>query len=260
MLDYLLHAGSENVVIYFRDNAYIIKTLKEFQFLDEDGKDQGANVRQKAKDISNLLSDESRLRQERRSRAHMRDRMAGGQSGSFGEGGPGGAGGPGGEDVENENVQRRSRSAPPRRGGRGDDDDLRRAIEESKKTAAEEQAKNGGLSAEERDLQRALEMSEEEERKRKAAVANADQPGLFDQGNSLYVPFPFIPLEYMADRSTASTLTMPHRAPIHSRQPTRGCSPSLGCSPSTPRCSLNSRRTILTPNKHNKRRCRCVLS
>jgi len=35
VLDYLLHAGSENVVIYFRDNIYIIKTLKEFQYVDE---------------------------------------------------------------------------------------------------------------------------------------------------------------------------------------------------------------------------------
>ncbi|TFY73771.1 hypothetical protein EWM64_g10241 [Hericium alpestre] len=73
VLDYLLHAGSENVVIYFRDNIYIIKTLKEFQYVDEYGKDQGANVRQKAKDITNLLTDENRLRQERRSRASMRD-------------------------------------------------------------------------------------------------------------------------------------------------------------------------------------------
>ena len=66
VLDYLLHAGSENVVVYFRDNIYIIKTLKEFQYIDEEGKDQGANVRQKAKDITNLLQDESRLRHERR--------------------------------------------------------------------------------------------------------------------------------------------------------------------------------------------------
>lgn len=43
VLDYLLHAGSENVVIYFRDNIYVVKTLKEFQYVDEYGKDQGAN-------------------------------------------------------------------------------------------------------------------------------------------------------------------------------------------------------------------------
>lgn len=43
LLDYLLHAGSENVVIYFRDNIYVVKTLKEFMYVDEMGKDQGAN-------------------------------------------------------------------------------------------------------------------------------------------------------------------------------------------------------------------------
>lgn len=45
--------------------------------MDESGKDVGANVRQKAKDITNLLQDEDRLRAERRSRGAMRDRMLG---------------------------------------------------------------------------------------------------------------------------------------------------------------------------------------
>ena len=81
------------MVVYFKDNIYIIKTLKEFQFVDEEGKDQGANVRQKAKDITNLLQDESRLRHERRDRAMMRDRMVGGR----GEGGEGG-------DDDNDDV------------------------------------------------------------------------------------------------------------------------------------------------------------
>ena len=40
VLDYCLHAGSENVVIYFRDNLYLIKTLKEFQYVDEEGKER----------------------------------------------------------------------------------------------------------------------------------------------------------------------------------------------------------------------------
>jgi epsin len=75
VLDYCLHTGSENVVIYFKDSLYIIQTLKEFQYIDEDDKDQGANVRQKAKDITNLLQDESRLREARKIRASMRDRM-----------------------------------------------------------------------------------------------------------------------------------------------------------------------------------------
>ena len=178
VLDYLLHAGSENVVIYFKDNLYVIKTLKEFQFLDEEGKDQGANVRQKAKDISNLLTDDSRLRQERRSRAHMRDRMVGGSGGN-----------PEDEGIEDENVRRRSRSLPARRTTRagGDDDELKRAIEESKRSLAEEQSRKGVLTAEERDLQQAIKLSEEEERKRAGAVANTNQSSLFDEQNSLCV-------------------------------------------------------------------------
>ncbi|KWU46704.1 Epsin-3, partial [Rhodotorula sp. JG-1b] len=77
VLDYILHAGSENVVHYFRYNLYVVKTLKEFQYIDEDGKDQGANVRQKAKDITNLLLDEKRMTHQRRTRKDMRNRMAG---------------------------------------------------------------------------------------------------------------------------------------------------------------------------------------
>ncbi|GJE94092.1 ENTH-domain-containing protein [Phanerochaete sordida] len=189
VLDYLLHAGSENVVIYFRDNLYLVKTLKEFQFVDEYGKDQGANVRQKAKDITNLLTDEARLRQERRSRAHMRDRMVGGSRRSADIEG----------EEENENVRRRSRSAPPRRGNGREDDDLRRAIEESKRSLAEEQSKSGTLTAEERDLLQAIKLSEEEERRRNEAVDKANERALFDENNQLIPnttsttnPFPLI--------------------------------------------------------------------
>ena len=171
MLDYLLHAGSENVVVYFRDNIYIVKTLKEFQYVDEEGKDQGANVRQKAKDITNLLQDESRLRHERRDRAMMRDRMVRGR-------------GEGGEDEpgENENERRRSRSVPGggRRGAGREDDELRRALEESKRTLAEEQARER-MTAEERDLQQAIRLSEEEEARRNKALQDANQAALFDE-------------------------------------------------------------------------------
>jgi epsin len=35
--------GSENVVLYAKENIYVVKTLKEFQHLEENGKDVGAN-------------------------------------------------------------------------------------------------------------------------------------------------------------------------------------------------------------------------
>lgn len=43
MLDYCLHVGSENVVLYAKENIYVVRTLKEFQHVDETGKDVGFN-------------------------------------------------------------------------------------------------------------------------------------------------------------------------------------------------------------------------
>jgi epsin len=40
LLDYLIHSGSEQVIAYAKQNLYVIKTLKEFQFIDDEGKDQ----------------------------------------------------------------------------------------------------------------------------------------------------------------------------------------------------------------------------
>ncbi|KAH9469418.1 hypothetical protein Pst134EA_006708 [Puccinia striiformis f. sp. tritici] len=144
LLDYLLHGGLENVVLYFRENIYIIKTLKEFQYIDEYGKDQGANVRQKAKDISNLLSDESRLREERRTRAHMRDRMVGGRRNSLDEDG-------------GDHLPRRARSVPPSRHPHNmKDSELQRALELSKLTAAQEAERNKKVTPIDPELEEAI--------------------------------------------------------------------------------------------------------
>lgn len=43
VLDYCLHEGSELVVTWARKNIYIIKTLREFIYLDDDGRDVGAS-------------------------------------------------------------------------------------------------------------------------------------------------------------------------------------------------------------------------
>ena len=47
------------------------------------------------------------------------------------------------------------------------------------------QARKGVLTAEERDLQQAIKLSEEEERKRNEDVAKANQNALFDDQNQL---------------------------------------------------------------------------
>lgn len=43
VLDYCLHEGSELVVTWARKNIYIVKTLREFIHVDEDGRDVGAS-------------------------------------------------------------------------------------------------------------------------------------------------------------------------------------------------------------------------
>ena len=41
MLEYLIKNGSERVVQQCKDNLFSIETLKDFQFIDKDGKDNG---------------------------------------------------------------------------------------------------------------------------------------------------------------------------------------------------------------------------
>ena len=43
LLEYLIKNGSEKVVQQCRDDIFSISKLKEFQFIDKDGKDQGVN-------------------------------------------------------------------------------------------------------------------------------------------------------------------------------------------------------------------------
>jgi hypothetical protein len=68
VLDYCLHEGSEHVVVWAKDNIYIIKTLREFQYIDEEGKDQGINGESSGIDPpcgtrANLLCDSPDIRQ-----------------------------------------------------------------------------------------------------------------------------------------------------------------------------------------------------
>ncbi|KAF7645881.1 hypothetical protein LDENG_00196990, partial [Lucifuga dentata] len=84
LLDYLLKTGSERVAQQCRENAFTIQTLRDFQYMDRDGRDQGANVREKARQLVCLLRDEDRLRQERSLALKTKERMAGGGSGGVG--------------------------------------------------------------------------------------------------------------------------------------------------------------------------------
>jgi epsin len=43
VLEYVLHEGSRLVVAWARKNIYVVKTLREFQYIDEDGRDVGSD-------------------------------------------------------------------------------------------------------------------------------------------------------------------------------------------------------------------------
>jgi epsin len=55
---YLLENGPELIIRHVKANIHVFKTLKEFQYIDEEGRDQGVNVRQKSKEICELIADE----------------------------------------------------------------------------------------------------------------------------------------------------------------------------------------------------------
>ncbi|XP_078510575.1 epsin-3 isoform X4 [Lissotriton helveticus] len=76
LLDYLIKTASDKVAQQCRENLYTVQTLKDFQFIDRDGKDQGINVREKAKQIVALLKDEEKLKQERDHALKTKERMS----------------------------------------------------------------------------------------------------------------------------------------------------------------------------------------
>uniref|UniRef100_A0A0N5C331 ENTH domain-containing protein n=1 Tax=Strongyloides papillosus TaxID=174720 RepID=A0A0N5C331_STREA len=64
LLDYLIKCGSDKVIKQCQDSIFNIETLRDFQHIEEN-RDQGLNVREKAKQIINLLKDEKKLKEER---------------------------------------------------------------------------------------------------------------------------------------------------------------------------------------------------
>ncbi|CAH1128965.1 unnamed protein product [Ceutorhynchus assimilis] len=86
LLEYLIKTGSEKVGQQCKENIYAIQTLKDFQHLEE-GKDQGQNVREKAKQLVNLLKDDERLKNERARALKAKERFAQSTSGFGSDGG-----------------------------------------------------------------------------------------------------------------------------------------------------------------------------
>ncbi|PIA17264.1 ENTH-domain-containing protein [Coemansia reversa NRRL 1564] len=193
VLDFLLHAGSPYVVEYAIDNIFIVKTLREFQHIDDSGRDQGSNVRQKAKELTALLSDPAKLKEERKNRNWMSNRMGfeppmgpyNGQYASSSSRLPYGSSRS--ESARSRPAHRRGGSLSTAAQRYGDDDsEMRKAIAESKRDSTKRMPTNYDEDAE---LRRAIEESareakEKEENSSKAIAPNTvgetDLLGAFD--------------------------------------------------------------------------------
>ncbi|KAF4637962.1 hypothetical protein G7Y89_g129 [Cudoniella acicularis] len=152
VLDYCLHEGSELVVTWARKNIYIIKTLREFQYIDEDGRDVGQN-------------DEERMRNERSDRKTWKSRVNGL------------------EEVPPHQPER-ERRARPHRAQRADEEDAeyRLAIEASKYQEEEDRKKRQSRNGEpdDDDLAKAIKLSKEEEELRRRELEEQNAASLFD--------------------------------------------------------------------------------
>ncbi|KAF4978597.1 hypothetical protein FZEAL_5046 [Fusarium zealandicum] len=171
VLDYCLHEGSELVVTWARQSIYIIKTLREFQYVDEEGRDVGQNVRVAAKELTALILDEERLRAERSDRRSWKSRVTG-----LEEFAPQHA-----EPVQGARRHRERRVGPVTE---EEDAEYRLALEASKYQEEEDRKKresrqHGGFEDDD-DLQKAIKLSQEEDERRRKELEESNATSLFD--------------------------------------------------------------------------------
>ncbi|XP_041653578.1 clathrin interactor 1a isoform X3 [Cheilinus undulatus] len=84
LLSHLIKNGSERVVTSAREHLYDLRSLESYHFVDENGKDQGVNVRQKVKELVEFVQDDDRLREERKKAKKNKDKYVGINSDSVG--------------------------------------------------------------------------------------------------------------------------------------------------------------------------------
>ncbi|KAL7642529.1 UNVERIFIED_CONTAM: hypothetical protein RMT77_007090 [Armadillidium vulgare] len=98
LLAYLVRNGSERVVTSAREHIYDLRSLENYKYIDELGKDQGLNIRVKVKELIDFIQDDNRLRDERKKAKKNRDKYIGVSSDTMGfRSSYGGGNGGGGE-------------------------------------------------------------------------------------------------------------------------------------------------------------------
>lgn len=76
LMDYLIKNGSRKVIQYCREGVCNLQMLKDFQHIDEAGKDQGHYIRERSKQVITLLMDEQLLHKEREVATWTRQRTS----------------------------------------------------------------------------------------------------------------------------------------------------------------------------------------
>ncbi|KAL5284752.1 CLINT1 family protein [Megaselia abdita] len=84
LLNYLIRNGSERVVTSSREHIYDLRSLENYTFTDEQGKDQGINVRHKVRELIDFIQDDDRLREERKKAKKNKDKYIGMSSEAMG--------------------------------------------------------------------------------------------------------------------------------------------------------------------------------
>ncbi|XP_034255724.1 telomere length regulation protein TEL2 homolog [Thrips palmi] len=84
LLNYLVKNGSERVVTAAREHVYDLRSLENYTYVDDLGKDQGVNIRHKVKELMDFVQDDDRLREERKKAKKNKDKYVGMSSGAMG--------------------------------------------------------------------------------------------------------------------------------------------------------------------------------
>ncbi|KAI0839328.1 ENTH-domain-containing protein [Hypoxylon sp. FL0890] len=84
LLEFLIKHGSERVIDDARGHITLLKMLRQFHYIDQNGKDQGINVRNRAKELAELLGDVDRIRAERKKARANKTKYTGVEGGSMG--------------------------------------------------------------------------------------------------------------------------------------------------------------------------------
>ena len=96
LLEYLIKHGPDKVWRDVQQSGSVLQRLQRFEYVDDNQRDHGVNVRHRAQEIQELVADEGRVREERRKAAENKAKYSGYSasqmrtaSGGGGEGGSG---------------------------------------------------------------------------------------------------------------------------------------------------------------------------